>query len=137
MRNESNFIEHKEIINGKLEKVAVALVNRYGGVFYIGVADDHTVKGVKNIDKAIKNVAKRLKNNIIPSIEGLYTINKIGYADGKEIIRIAFSAGDKKPYYIKKEGLTPKGCYIRIADNCVPMSEKLISRFVEMYSKSE
>ncbi|NCA67554.1 MAG: ATP-binding protein [Clostridia bacterium] len=134
MRLESNFVEYKVILNGKLEKVAVALVNRFGGIFYIGVADDRTIKGVKNIDRVIKNVEKRLRNNIEPSIDGLYSINKIGYHDKKEIIRIAFSAGNQKPYYIKSEGLTPKGCYIRIADNCVPMSEKLISRFVELYS---
>lgn len=137
MRLESDIVEYKVILNGKLEKVAVALVNRFGGVFYIGVADDRTIKGVNNIDKMIKKVDARLKKNIAPSIVGLYSINKIGYPDGKEIIRIAFSSGTQKPYYIKTEGLTPKGCYIRIADHCVPMSEKLIARFRELYSKNE
>lgn len=133
MRLESDIIEYKVILNGKLEKVAVALVNRFGGIFYIGVADDHTIKGVKNIDRQIKRIDERLKNNIQPSIQDLYTINKIGYPNGKEIIRIAFSSGSEKPYYIKSEGMTTKGCYIRIADSCVPMSEKLIKRFCELY----
>jgi predicted HTH transcriptional regulator len=135
MRLESNFVEYKVILNGKLEKVAVALINRMGGVFYIGVADDRTIKGVKNIEKVIANAERRLLNNIVPSIKGLFTINRIGYPDKKEIVRIAFSEGNQKPYYIKSEGLTPKGCYIRIADSCVPMSEKLIARFAELYNK--
>lgn len=135
MRLESNFVEYKVILNGKLEKVAVALINRMGGVFYIGVADDRTIKGVKNIDKVIANAERRLLNNIVPSIKGLFSINRIGYPDKKEIVRLAFSEGNQKPYYIKSEGLTPKGCYIRIADSCVPMSEKLIARFAELYNK--
>lgn len=135
MRLESNFVEYKVILNGKLEKVAVALVNRMGGVFYIGIADDRTIEGVTNIDRVIDNANRRLLSNIEPSIEGLFTVNKIGYPDDKEVVRIAFFEGRRKPYYIKSEGLTPKGCFIRIADNCVPMSEKLIARFVEMYAK--
>jgi hypothetical protein len=34
--------------------------------------------------------------------------------DGVDVIKVFFAGGSEKPYYLKKFGMTPKGCYIRV-----------------------
>ena len=46
--------------------------------------------------------------------------------DGVYIIKITLAGGLEKPYYIKKRGLSEKGCFIRIGTAAEPMPQKMI-----------
>lgn len=129
---ESNIIELKKELNDKLEKEIVAFLNyREGGDLYIGVNDDGTAATINDIDSVQCAVADRIKNNIQPTTLGLFDVVKEKY-QGKYIIHIVVSSGAEKPYYIKRHGMSPSGCFIRIGTSTQPMNQAMID---DLYAK--
>ena len=61
-------------------------------------------------------IADRIKNNILPSTLGLFDIVS-DTVDNVPVIKILISSGLEKPYYIKKNGMSPSGCFIRMGKN--------------------
>lgn len=43
-----------------------------------------------------------------------------------DIIRITVAGGLEKPYYLKKYGMTEKGCYLRVGSAAEPMNQEMI-----------
>jgi predicted HTH transcriptional regulator len=126
MKSESNRVEYKQQVPDDLEKEAVAFLNyRKGGVMYIGIDKNGNPVGVPDIDGDMLKIKDRLKNNILPSCMGLFDVcmEKI---DNKDIIKIIFASGMEKPYYIKKNGMSEKGCYIRVGTAAESMPVKMI-----------
>ncbi|MDO5575899.1 MAG: ATP-binding protein, partial [Fibrobacter sp.] len=124
--SESQSIEYKLILNDRFERCAVSFLNsRTGGVVYIGLHDDGTVVGVDNVDKLQLQIADRLKNNICPSILGLYDI-VLEKQNGLNYIKVIFSSGTEKPYYIKKNGMTPEGCFVRVGSQTQSLTSQMI-----------
>lgn len=122
---ESNTVELKANLNDKLEREIVAFLNyREGGDLYIGVEDNGNPVDLNDIDGLQCAVADRIKNNIQPSVLGLFDIVKEKY-HGKDIIHIIISSGSEKPYYIKKKGMSESGCYIRIGTSSQPMAQEI------------
>ena len=123
---ENNRIEYKRELTDGLEKEVVAFLNaREGGVLYIGIDNDGAVFGVEDCDKLQLAIKDRLKNNIQPSIMGLFEILHEA-VDGKDILRIIVAGGLEKPYYLKKYGMTEKGCFLRIGSASEPMPREMI-----------
>ena len=130
--SESQMIEYKLILNDRFERSAVAFLNsKTGGSLYIGVNDAGTVIGVKDADEIQLQIADRLKNNICPPVLGLYDII-LQEESALTYIKVNFSSGSEKPYYIKKHGMTPEGCFIRVGSQTqsltVQMIENLFAR---------
>ena len=50
----------------------------------------------------------------------------------KGVIKVVISSGTEKPYYLRKKGRTPEGCYIRVGSSKERMTERMID---DMYSK--
>lgn len=72
---ESNRIEYKRELSGGLEKEVVAFLNAWeGGIIYIGIDDKSVVGDLSEIDDIQLRIKDRLKNNIRPSILGLFDI---------------------------------------------------------------
>ena len=129
---ESNRIEYKRELTDALEKEAVAFLNYHdGGVIYLGIDKDGSVYGVPNGDAVQLAVKDRLKNNIQPSVMGLFDVIH-EERDGKDVIRITLAGGSEKPYHLKKFGMTEKGCYIRVGSASEPMPSRMIE---ELFSK--
>lgn len=132
MLQESNRIEFKSELNDKLEKEVVAFLNnREGGILYIGIDDNGKPIELPNIDSIQLKIADRIKNNILPSTLGLFDIvtEKI---NNISIIKILISSGIEKPYYIKKLGMSPNGCFTRMGSSSQPMPTTMID---DLYSK--
>ena len=126
MWQEDNLTEFKSELNDKLEKEVVAFLNsEKGGDIYIGVADNGECLGVDNPDQLQLMISDRIKNNIEPSCLGLFDVYPIE-KDKKIIIRVVVSRGTEKPYYIKKFGMSPKGCYIRVGSGIQQMDRTMI-----------
>ena len=126
---ENNNTEFKSILNEKLEKKVIAFLNsKTGGDIYLGIADDGTIIGVDEPDKMQLAITDRIKNNILPTCLGLFDVYSEEF-DGKIVIHIVVSRGTEKPYYIKKLGMSPAGCYIRVGNGVkqmeIPMIDKL------------
>ncbi len=129
MWKEDNITEFKSELNNRLEKEVVAFLNsEKGGDIFIGVTDNGEIIGVEQPDQLQLTISDRIKNNIEPSCLGLYDVYPIT-KDGKTIIRVIVSRGTEKPYYLKKFGMSPKGCFIRVGSGVQPMNRSMIDTF--------
>ena len=99
------------------ERSVIAFLNSTGGHIYIGVNDDGSVYGVKDIDHVQRQIADRVLNNIKPNSIGLFEV-VTEEKDDKNIVHVAISGGPEKPYYLKKAGMTPEGCFVRGCNQC-------------------
>lgn len=123
---ESNRIEYKRQLTDNLEKEVVAFLNyQDGGIIYLGIDSDGNAVGLEDCDAVQLAVKDRLKNNIQPSIMGLFDLIH-EERDGKEILRITIAGGLEKPYYLKKYGMTEKGCFLRVGSAAEPMPQEMI-----------
>lgn len=109
----------------------MAFLNSHSGNIYIGVDKYGNVIGVDDYDNLALRIIDRLKTNIIPSIIGLFEVYVLTYED-KHYIEIEAASGIEKPYYVKKYGMSPKGCYTRIGTQSSPLEQKEIDN---LYSK--
>ena len=129
---ETNRIENKEQLNEDFEQEVIAFLNyKEGGIIYVGIRKNGQVVGVQDVDLIQLQVKDRIKNNIQPSTLGLFDV-VVETIDNKEVIKVVISSGTEKPYYLRKKGRTPEGCYIRVGSSKERMTERMID---DMYSK--
>ena len=129
---ETNRFENKEQLNEDFEQEVIAFLNyKEGGIIYVGINKNGQVVGVDNIDLTQLQIKDRIKNNIQPSTLGLFDVT-VETIDNKEVIKVIISSGTEKPYYLRKKGRTPEGCYIRIGSSKERMTERMIE---EMFAR--
>jgi len=131
---ETNRVENKEKLNDDFEQEVIAFLNyREGGIIYVGINKNGEVVGVQNVDLTQLQIKDRIKNNIQPSTLGLFDVT-VEIMENKEVIKVIISSGTEKPYYLRKKGRTPEGCYIRVGSSKERMTERMIDN---MYAKIE
>jgi len=123
---ETEKTELKRILNDGFEKALVAFLNSFDGVIYIGVEDDGTVVGVKDLDDELKRIADIVTSQILPAPQDLVEIGSL-YVDGKNVVCVRVKKGDKL-YYIKKYGRSAQGCFIRVGTSSRSMTEEQIEK---------
>lgn len=129
---ETNRIENKEQLNEDFEQEVIAFLNyKEGGIIYVGINKNGQVVGVEDVDLTQLQIKNRIKNNIQPSTLGLFDVT-VETIDNKEVIKVIISSGTEKPYYLRKKGRTPEGCYIRVGSSKERMTERMID---DMYAK--
>ena len=129
---ETNRIENKEQLNDDFEQEVIAFLNyKEGGIIYVGINKNGQVAGVENTDLTQLQIKDRIKNNIQPSTLGLFDVT-VETIENKEVIKVIISSGTEKPYYLRKKGRTPEGCYIRIGSSKERMTERMIE---EMFAR--
>ena len=133
MKNiETNRIENKEYLNEDFEQEVIAFLNyQDGGIIYVGINKKGQVVGIQDIDLIQLQIKDRIKNNIQPSTLGLFDVI-VETIENKAVIKIIISSGKEKPYYLRKKGRTPEGCYIRVGSSKERMTEKMIE---EMFAR--
>lgn len=129
---ETNRVENKEQLNEDFEQEVIAFLNyREGGAIYIGIKKDGQVVGVNDVDQTQLQIKDRIKNNIQPSTLGLFDV-VVEKIEDKDVIKVIISSGTEKPYYLRKRGRTPEGCYIRVGSSKERMTERMID---DMYAR--
>lgn len=123
---ESETIELKRTLTKGFAKEVVAFLNTRNGTIYIGVDDNGDVLGVSNVDKTMREIRDIIRDQILPSTEGLCEIGSL-LEDDKTIIIVKITKGSKL-YYIKKEGRSATGCFYRDGTSSTPMSEEEIDK---------
>ena len=132
MQTETNRFENKEQLNEDFEQEVIAFLNyKEGGIIYVGINKNGQVVGVENTDLTQLQIKDRIKNNIQPSTLGLFDVT-VETIENKEVIKVIISSGTEKPYYLRKKGRTPEGCYIRIGSSKERMTERMIE---EMFAR--
>lgn len=122
---ESELVEFKRVVTDAVEKEIVAFLNTVGGVLYIGLDDDGAVVGLDQAKEQALAVTDRIKNAVLPSPLGLFNIEVLR-DNGREYLKITVAQGAEKPFYLKKYGRSPKGCYTRVGSQTSMMSEPMI-----------
>ena len=74
------------------------------------------------------SIADRIRNNILPSAMGLFTV-EIRQEEMRSYLVVTVAGGLERPYYLKKYGMTPNGCYTRIGTQASPMTQNMIDGF--------
>ena len=129
---ETNRIEYKQQLTNDFEQEVIAFLNyKEGGIIYVGINKEGQAIGIDNLDLTQLQIKDRIKNNIGPSTLGLFDVT-VETIDDKEIIKVVISSGTEKPYYLRKKGRTPEGCYIRVGSSKEKMTERMID---DMYAK--
>lgn len=124
-------VEYKRELTDGLEKEVVAFLNTLGGEIFIGVEDNGNIIGVENSDKLALTVIDRIKNNILPSAMGIFNVD-VKQSLGKDYIAITVAQGLEKPYYLKKYGMSPNGCFYRVGSQSAQMPQSMIN---ELFSR--
>lgn len=117
---ETNRIEFKSKFTEDLdiEKEVISFLNyREGGIIYIGVDDDGQPIGVDDIDSVVLKIKDKIRKNVSPSPMGLFDV-LVEHIDGVDVIKIFLASGTEKPYYKTKYGMSTRGCYIRLPNQC-------------------
>ena len=123
---DSHRVEHKQSLTDTFEKEVVAFLNYHeGGIIYIGVDKDGKIVGCQNPDETQLKIKDKLKHNISPSCLGLFEVI-LETIEEQSIIKIIIASGRETPYYIKKNGMSEKGCYIRVGSSSEPMNQTMI-----------
>lgn len=123
--HENEKTELKKILNDSLEKEVDAFLNTLGGQIIIGAEDNGNLCGIDDADKTALAIADRIKNNMLPSAMGLFTV-EIKNDEDKNYIVVTVAGGLEKPYYLKKYGMTPNGCFIRVGTQAAQMTQTMI-----------
>jgi ATP-dependent DNA helicase RecG len=118
MLREGRQIEYKEKIvrYESLCKTVVAFSNDIGGTLTIGIKDGSLkVTGLceEEIERLYEEIPKAVYDALTPYCLPEITTKII---DSHEVLEINIRKGDRKPYFIKSEGI-PKGVYLRIGSH--------------------
>jgi len=127
---ESETIEIKSIVTDGIKKEVVAFANSEGGTLYVGVADDGTVLGVDDGDKRIRQMAGMIRDSIKPDVTMFVHFETIA-CDEKNIVAVEVQRGTNRPYYLAKNGLCPKGVFVRRGTLSFPASDIAIRSMIK------
>ena len=129
--DETDKYELKETINDSLPKEIEAFLNTNGGIIFIGINNKREVIGIEKgkLDENMRRISDVISDKILPRcIDFVYAHHEI--MDGKDIIKIDIKKGEEL-YYIKKYGMSPKGCHIRVGSTCREMTvDEIKKRFM-------
>ena len=123
---ETDNIEYKRQITDDVEKAVVGFLNSSGGQLYIGIDDDGSIHGLDNYDEVVRSFTDRVKNNVSPSALGLFSVSPKKNENDEVYLEIRIAGGFEKPYYVSRYGMSPKGCFIRVGTQTLPMTQAMI-----------
>lgn len=126
---ESSTLELKRQVIDDIRKTVIAFANSEGGTIYIGIDDDGTVVGVKDIGDEMLRLSNMIRDAIKPGVTMFvsYTQEK---EKGKDIIKVTVQKGTECPYYLQAKGLRPEGVFVRQGASSVPATESSIRRMI-------
>ena len=127
---ENSFLELKEKINADFKKEIIAFANTDGGEIFVGIAKDGSVSGVENAEKEMERISSMIRDGIKPDLTPYTTVDSIE-EEGKTIIRVAVSRGEKRPYHLSDKGMKPSGVFVRHGVTAAPASDENIRQMIK------
>lgn len=127
---ESKTVEFKQDLNDKICKEIVAFLNSEGGTLYVGISDDGFILGLEDATTDEQRIIGFVRDLICPDAV-LFTHVDIQELGGKEILVILVLEGTRKPYYLRKKGMTPNGVYMRLGTSSIPTEESTIKDLIK------
>ena len=127
---ENEFIELKSELTKEIKKEIVAFANSKGGTIYIGINDDGTIKGLKNISRDIEALSSMIREGIKSDLS-LYTNIEIQKYDDKDVIVLKIMNAPNKPYYLADKGIKSSGVFFRHGNVSAPASDEMIKNLIK------
>ena len=122
---ESETVELKEKYTDTICREIVAFLNSDGGTIIIGVKDDGTVIGAKEIDDTLRKISDIITMQIEPNPQDEIR-TEIKFEAGKTLVFVNVPKGSKNIYCQKKYGFSSNGCVMRIGTTCRAMTPEQI-----------
>jgi ATP-dependent DNA helicase RecG len=126
---ENEYTELKSELTKEIKKEIIAFANSKGGTIYIGVNDDGSVCGLKNVAQDMEALSGMIREGIKSDLS-LYTSIEMKEIDNKNIIELKIMSAPNKPYYLSEKGLKSNGVFIRHGNVSAPASEENIIKMV-------
>lgn len=132
---ENEYTELKRELTKEIKKEIVAFANSKGGTIYVGINDDGSINGLKDINKDMESLSSMIREGIKSDLS-LYTKIEREKFDGKDIIILKIMSAPNKPYYLADKGLKPSGVYIRHGNVSAPASDEIIKKMLKENNNS-
>lgn len=126
---ESSRVELREIIHTDFKKEIIAFANTDGGEIYVGVTSSGQPVGVENCEKEMERITSMIHDGIHPDLIPFTSVEALK-TEGKELIRVSVSRGERRPYHLSDRGMKPSGVYVRHGVASVPASEEMIRQMI-------
>ena len=127
---ENEYTELKSELTKDIKKEIIAFANSKGGTIYIGINDDGTIKGLKNVSKDIEALSGMIREGIKSDLS-LYTNIETNKYDGKDIIVLKIMNAPNKPYYLADKGIKSSGVFFRHGNVSAPASDEMIKKLIK------
>lgn len=112
----------KGTLPDSIPKEIVAFANTEGGELFVGIRDDGSVVSVADPDDVMTRISNVAHDTILPDVMPFIQIRSVEM-DGKQVVKTTIAVGTERPYYLAKEGLKPKGVFVRRGSACIPLNE--------------
>jgi ATP-dependent DNA helicase RecG len=127
---ENAITEFKREYTDNIKKTIVAFANSGGGTIYIGIEDDGTVAGVKNVDATLLKITSSVHESIKPDVT-MFINYKTQKMKNKAVIAVDVQKGTAGPYYLAGKGIRPEGVFVRHGASTVSASEAVILKMIK------
>lgn len=125
-KGEGQRIEFKKKVNfpEKIVKEVVAFANTHGGKLLLGVDDDGTISGTRNIEGEVFLLEDTIKKLVSPPLDYGVDLIKINTKKGVAIFDIP--EGTEKPYGVKEHVNADHGtAFVRSGDESIKASKEM------------
>ena len=129
MNLESTTNEYKREYTDDIKKTVVAFANTDGGEIKIGISDDGSVVGVRNVDMTMVQVTNVIRDSIKPDVT-MHTRCESMVMEGENVVIVHVQRGTACPYYLSGKGIRPEGVYVRQGSSTVPATESIILKMI-------
>ena len=126
-KGEGLFTEFKHKINfpDKIAREVVAFANTAGGNLFIGVDDNKTIFGLKNVDEEVFAFEQLIKNYIKFPVN--YSLEKIKVHPKKDVLAVKIQESTQKPVFALEDPKHRFGtAYVRVKDKSVKASNEML-----------
>ncbi|KYG81431.1 putative DNA-binding protein [Roseivirga ehrenbergii] len=125
-KGEGVHLEFKKKANfpDKIAKELVAFANTQGGILLLGVDDDGTISGTRDIEGEVYVLEQAIQNLIWPKLD--YAIQVIKLNEKKGIAVFEIERGKKLPLQLRKDFNTKTGkAYVRAGEQSLQASKEM------------
>lgn len=127
---ENKIIEFKREYVDDIKNTIIAFANSDGGTIFIGMNDDGSVYGVRDVDDTMLRVTNAVRDAIRPDIT-MFLECRNEIMDDRNVVCVYVQRGTARPYYIQGKGIRPEGVYVRQGASTVPASETAILNMIK------
>jgi len=124
---EGYHLEFKQRVSSpvRLARKAIAFANTWGGTILIGVGDDGSLLGVKDVGEELYDLERALTSFSFPAIA--YTCKTVTVSPRREVLVIRIPESKQKPHFLRNNGSDSREAFVRIEDQTVAASDELIA----------